>query len=116
MKTFQQYIKLRESGSDISLGGPDSDQDFIGNQGMSSKPVEEIAKLAWRRYKPDMQRLIDELASKDEDIKELAKQLDSYDPNADDGPVRHQRPDKDEVVPHSADGQGSGGDDDAGGA
>jgi len=110
MKSFKQYINFRESGADISIGNSDSDLDFIGNKGVSLRPVEEIAKLAWRRYKPDMQRLIDELAAKDEDIKELAKQLDDFDPSAEDGPVR-QPQNKDEIVPHSSDGHGGGGED-----
>jgi len=46
MKSFKQYINFRESGADISIGNSDSDLDFIGNKGVSLRPVEEIANFA----------------------------------------------------------------------
>lgn len=99
MKTFNQYLEEMDKDNPIS------------DMGISGAPPEEslvrIAKIAAQSYRDELMGFFHTLASKDHRIRQELDNMNRNDsnlPGRPKGKPQKSLSDKDEVVPHAADG------------
>ena len=74
MKTFEKYVEFHD---DNALNGP---SDSMGNSA-GEKPLDalfNITKLAWERYRSQMESFFADLAEEDEEIKSQFEKLGDH--------------------------------------
>lgn len=102
MKSFNEYYALREQGEEMM--GQDQNQN---HETLSDDKLISVMKVIARKHKKDIEDFVNHMAEQDPEVKHAMTTPDQ------DSPI-HQDPnaEKDEVMPHKADGSSGMGEED----
>jgi len=83
MKTFKQYVRVREGSGDIPFVAKD-DPDSVATFAMDDQPESPLAKImsiVWSKYRNQIEPLIEKLAEEDQELQAAYEEVKD-DPSA----------------------------------